>query len=127
MAARTQLDTEFLARELSAVRLALADMVTMQDLEDSLSRLAKAIVTNQPLPHGRGPLTPSDQELPRPGDQVIRRAATVRAARPDPLPCYGNDLRAVIATVRRRDGQRHPFSRETLPYAVYNCISMLWL
>jgi uncharacterized membrane protein len=41
VAARTQADTEFLARELAAVRLALADVVTTQDLEQSLSRLAK--------------------------------------------------------------------------------------
>ena len=48
VAARTQADTEFLARELAAVRLALADVVTMQDLEDSLSRLAKLIVDQPP-------------------------------------------------------------------------------
>ena len=65
VASRTQADTEFLARELAAVRLALADMVTTQDLEDSLSRLAK-LIADQPLPGGRGPLTPSDTELPRP-------------------------------------------------------------
>ena len=65
VAARTQADTQFLARELAAVRLALADMVTMQDLEDSLSRLAK-LIAGQPLPDGRGPLTPSDRELPHP-------------------------------------------------------------
>ena len=65
VAARTQTDTEFLARELAAVRLALADMVTTQDLEDSLSRLAK-VIAHQPLPDGHGSLTPSDKELPRP-------------------------------------------------------------
>src|SRR6201994_3752427 len=48
VASRTQADTEFLARELAAVRLALEDMVTTQDLEDSLSRLPKLI------PDGRG-------------------------------------------------------------------------
>jgi uncharacterized membrane protein len=47
VAARTQADTEFLARELAAVRLALADVVTTQDLEDSLTRLAK-LVTGSP-------------------------------------------------------------------------------
>jgi uncharacterized membrane protein len=73
VAARTQADTEFLARELAAVRLALADMVTTQDLEDSLSRLAK-LIADQPLPAGHGSLTPSDSELPHPDDQVIRRA-----------------------------------------------------
>jgi uncharacterized membrane protein len=51
VAARTQADTEFLARELAAVRLALADVVTTQDLEDSLSRLAKVIV-GQPAGNG---------------------------------------------------------------------------
>ncbi len=49
VAARTQADTEFLARELAAVRLALADVVTTQDLERSLSRLAK-LVAGRPLP-----------------------------------------------------------------------------
>ena len=81
VAARTQADTEFLARELAAVRLALADMVTTQDLEDSLSRLAKLIADQPPLPDGGGPLTPSDRELPRRGDKVIRRAATVVMAK----------------------------------------------
>jgi uncharacterized membrane protein len=49
VASRTQADTEFLARELAAVRLGLADVVTTQDLERSLSRLAKLIV-DQPFP-----------------------------------------------------------------------------
>jgi uncharacterized membrane protein len=48
VAARTQADTEFLARELAAVRLALADVVTMQDLEDSLTQLAKLITDQSP-------------------------------------------------------------------------------
>jgi uncharacterized membrane protein len=48
VAARTQSDTEFLARELAAVRLALADVVTTQDLEDSMSQLAKLIADQQP-------------------------------------------------------------------------------
>jgi uncharacterized membrane protein len=48
VAARTQADTEFLARELAAVRLALADVVTTEDLDDSLSRLAKVIADQQP-------------------------------------------------------------------------------
>src|SRR5581483_3979492 len=43
VAARTQSDTEFLARELAAVRLALSDVVTTQDLDDSLARLAERI------------------------------------------------------------------------------------
>jgi uncharacterized membrane protein len=55
VAARTQADTEFLARELAAVRLALADVVTMQDLEESLSRLAKLIADRDPAPDGQRP------------------------------------------------------------------------
>jgi uncharacterized membrane protein len=43
VAARTQADTEFLARELASVRLALEKMATAEDLEDSLDRLAKLI------------------------------------------------------------------------------------
>ena len=42
-ARRTQADTEFLARELAAVRLALSDVVTTKDLEDSMERMAKVI------------------------------------------------------------------------------------
>ena len=47
VAARTQSDTEYLARELAAIRLAMADVVTAQDLEDSLSRLAKLLADRQ--------------------------------------------------------------------------------
>jgi len=43
VAARTQSDTEYLARELAAVRLALADVVTTSDLADRLDRLEKLI------------------------------------------------------------------------------------
>ena len=43
VAARTQADTEYLARELAAVRLALNDVVTTQDLDESLTRIAKLI------------------------------------------------------------------------------------
>ncbi len=57
VAARTQADTEYLARELAAVRLALADVVTARDLEDSLSRLAKLITDRDP-PDGPAPALP---------------------------------------------------------------------
>jgi len=40
---RTQADTEFLAREISSVRVALADMVTTEDLRDNLDRLTAAV------------------------------------------------------------------------------------
>jgi uncharacterized membrane protein len=59
VAARTQADTEFLARELAAVRLALADVVTTQDLEDSLSRMAR-LIADPRLPPGSGPFEPSE-------------------------------------------------------------------
>jgi uncharacterized membrane protein len=43
VAERTQADTEFLARELAGVRLALGDVVTTEDLTDHLDALTKAI------------------------------------------------------------------------------------
>ena len=48
VAGRTQADAEFLARELAAVRLALADMVTMEDLDDRLGKLEKLIADRAP-------------------------------------------------------------------------------
>ena len=48
VAARTQADTEFLARELAAVRLALADVVTIEDLSDRLGTLEKLITDRLP-------------------------------------------------------------------------------
>jgi uncharacterized membrane protein len=48
VAARTQADTEYLARELAAVRLALNDVVTNQDLSEHLERLAKLISDRDP-------------------------------------------------------------------------------
>jgi uncharacterized membrane protein len=44
---RIQDDTEFLARELAGVRLALADVVTTEDLADRLERIEK-LIANQP-------------------------------------------------------------------------------
>jgi len=48
VAARTQADTEYLARELAAVRLALNDVVTNQDLSEQLEHLAKLIADQSP-------------------------------------------------------------------------------
>ena len=48
VAARTQADTEYLARELATIRLALNDVVTNQDLAEHLERLAKLIVDRSP-------------------------------------------------------------------------------
>src|SRR5215472_6723979 len=53
VAARTQADTEFLARELAAVRLALTDVVTTQDLDDRLTRLEKLLLDGPAAAHGR--------------------------------------------------------------------------
>lgn len=43
VAERTQADTEFLAREIASVRVALADIVTSEDLRDSLEQLTNAV------------------------------------------------------------------------------------
>ena len=48
VAARTQADAEFLARELAAVRLTLADMITTEDFDDRLGRLEKLIAAQRP-------------------------------------------------------------------------------
>ena len=50
VAVRTQADTEYLARELASVRLALDDMVTREDLHDVLERLEKLIMDQRPAP-----------------------------------------------------------------------------
>jgi len=43
--ARAIADTEYLARELASIRLALADVVTNEDLNDALNRLSSLIDT----------------------------------------------------------------------------------
>ena len=43
VAARTQADTEYLARELAGVRLALADVVTTQDLREQLENITEML------------------------------------------------------------------------------------
>jgi uncharacterized membrane protein len=48
IAARTQADTEYLARELATIRLALHDVVTNQDLAEHLERLSKLIADRSP-------------------------------------------------------------------------------
>ena len=50
VAARTQTDAEYLARELASVRIALDDMVTREDLADGLARLEKLILDQRPDP-----------------------------------------------------------------------------
>jgi uncharacterized membrane protein len=48
VAARTQADTEYLARELAAVRLALSDLVTTQELAERMEHLTKLIADRSP-------------------------------------------------------------------------------
>jgi uncharacterized membrane protein len=43
ISARTQADTEYLAREIAGVRLALSDVVTLDDLRDTTERLSEVI------------------------------------------------------------------------------------
>ncbi len=113
VAARTQADTEFLARELAAVRLALADVVTTQDLEDSLSRLAK-VFSEQPLPNGHGPLKPSDSGLPRPAIARPRRPPQTRRQYPigdDHFPSSGSSPRPSRRwTTSCPRSRRHPLT-----------------
>jgi uncharacterized membrane protein len=80
VAARTQADTEYLARELAAVRLALADVVTTEDLDDSLTRMARLITDAGPPP---GPPSP---EARRPESLAAPRPMI----RPDSLTSPGN-------------------------------------
>jgi uncharacterized membrane protein len=64
--ARTQADTEFLARELSSVRLTLADVVTAEDLRNAVTRVSDALedltrrieaLTNEPAEDGSASVT----------------------------------------------------------------------
>ena len=47
-AARTLADTEFLARELAAIRISLADVVTSDDLDRTVERVADLLKTMRP-------------------------------------------------------------------------------
>jgi len=53
VAARTQADTEFLARELASVRLSLADVVTTRDLDERLAKLERLLVERWATDSGR--------------------------------------------------------------------------
>jgi uncharacterized membrane protein len=50
VAARTQADTEYLARELAAIRIALSDVVTNQDLAEHMERLEKLMTDRDSVP-----------------------------------------------------------------------------
>ena len=47
VAARTQADTEYLGRELASIRIALADVVTNQDLAEHMERLEKLMADRE--------------------------------------------------------------------------------
>jgi uncharacterized membrane protein len=57
---RTQADTEYLARELASVRIALADVVTSADLREAVDDLAHAL--SQIDPRSSGPDSPPQPE-----------------------------------------------------------------
>jgi uncharacterized membrane protein len=78
VAARTQADTEFLARELASVRLALAGMATAEDINSSLSRLEDALGQ---LSQQVGPAGAAAERAPRPaaGDPDQSRAPKTAA------------------------------------------------
>ena len=74
VAERTQSDTEFLARELASVRLALGDMVTSEDLDDRLQRLTDAV---EKLSRQLGATAPPDDSAParaQPGEKPSQQA-----------------------------------------------------
>jgi len=84
VAARTQADTEFLARELAAVRLALADVVTTEDLDDSLIRMAKLITSARPRPESPSPESPPPESLAAPRSLVRSDSLTSPGNQPGP-------------------------------------------
>ena len=74
VAERTQADAEYLAREIASVRLALGDMVTMEELGDRLDRITDALdQLNQQLdPEGASGRPP--RRRGRPDEPPSRRA-----------------------------------------------------
>ena len=84
VAERTQADTEFLARELTSVRLTLGDMVTTEDIDDRLQKLTEAVerlsqqIESQRLegtrPASPSPTSPSPARA-RPAKPPSQRAA----------------------------------------------------
>jgi uncharacterized membrane protein len=71
-AERTKADTEYLARELAALRLALGEMVTRDDLRDEMERLIEHL-DDRPTRRGRKARlnadgTPRKRSLNRPAD-----------------------------------------------------------
>ena len=75
--ARTQADTEYLARELSSVRLTLADVVTAEDLRDAVDRVTEALADlNGRLHDILPPTANTDDDLSSPSGSTEARPAT---------------------------------------------------
>ena len=68
VAERTQADTEFLAREIAGVRLALADVVTGEELRDQLDGLTKSIERLSERLDTVAPPAADDDGVPGPAD-----------------------------------------------------------
>ena len=68
VAERTQADTEFLAREIAGVRLALADVVTGEDLRDQLGDLTRSIERLSRRLDAVAPPAADDEGDPEPAD-----------------------------------------------------------
>lgn len=68
--ARTKADTEYLAREIASVRLALADVVTTQDLRDQIGQLSDELRrVTELLEQAELRPRPTDEPLSRPRDE----------------------------------------------------------
>ena len=82
VAERTQADTEFLARELAAVRLGLSDVARSSELEDHLERMSRAIERlADRLGDARGPPTPDRRRLTQLAVRLDAATTTRRARR----------------------------------------------
>ena len=82
MAARTQAEAEFLARELAAVRLALAGMATADDVSSSLNRLESLLITGGARDNAGG-LSAANLRTPS-APPVVRRTAKSQAPAAQP-------------------------------------------
>jgi uncharacterized membrane protein len=74
-AERTQADAEFLAREIAGVRLALGDMVTMEELGDRLDKITDAVDRLSQQLDVREASDPPPRRRGRPDEPPSRQAA----------------------------------------------------
>ena len=70
-ARRTQQDTEYLARELASIRIALADVVTAEDLERAIERVVEATGKPREKPKKKKHLDSSPKGSAEPADPSI--------------------------------------------------------